>query len=252
VASPGNPQSLDRYGYVYNNPIVFVDPGGQIPFGECGASLEECGALGFSLDDGTLSYLSEPSYIWYSLPVKEPTELQWYGNTQYAYEHGDRHNYDDFAQGLHPGIDLVAPSNTPIYAGTYGFVGYSSGIGYEPGRLEIRFSDSATVLYGHVADIRVEPGQQVVPTTIVGYIDIEQEHLHIEIIQSDSDGLYMTNPLPYFRLEDQLLLIDIAESIEETDNRITFFRPSAGYATWQDPYRQPDLRRSADPIVFPP
>jgi hypothetical protein len=31
IPSPGNPQALNRYSYVYNNPIVYRDPSGHFP-----------------------------------------------------------------------------------------------------------------------------------------------------------------------------------------------------------------------------
>ena len=31
VPEPGNPQALNRYSYVYNNPYVYVDPSGYDP-----------------------------------------------------------------------------------------------------------------------------------------------------------------------------------------------------------------------------
>jgi len=31
VPEPGNPQALNRYAYVYNNPLRYVDGGGNIP-----------------------------------------------------------------------------------------------------------------------------------------------------------------------------------------------------------------------------
>ncbi len=31
VPEPGNPQSLNRYAYVYNNPLRYVDPSGHDP-----------------------------------------------------------------------------------------------------------------------------------------------------------------------------------------------------------------------------
>ncbi len=47
VPSPANPQSLNRYAYVLNNPLRYTDPSGHfdVPIGECG---ELCQLLGFS------------------------------------------------------------------------------------------------------------------------------------------------------------------------------------------------------------
>lgn len=40
VPQPGEPQSLNRYSYVNNRPLVFDDPTGRRPEGECGLSWE--------------------------------------------------------------------------------------------------------------------------------------------------------------------------------------------------------------------
>ncbi len=42
VPSPMNPQSLNRFSYVFNNPLVFIDPSGHAP---CILEPEECGFL---------------------------------------------------------------------------------------------------------------------------------------------------------------------------------------------------------------
>jgi RHS repeat-associated protein len=36
VPEPGNPQSLNRYTYVYNNPLRYIDPSGHEPDPEAG------------------------------------------------------------------------------------------------------------------------------------------------------------------------------------------------------------------------
>jgi RHS repeat-associated protein len=41
VLSPGNPQALNRYSYVYNNPVKYTDPSGHMV--GCGAGDDTCG-----------------------------------------------------------------------------------------------------------------------------------------------------------------------------------------------------------------
>lgn len=184
--------------------------------------------------------------IWSRMPVENPTALQWYGNTQWAFEHGISHNYHDFAQGLHPGIDLVGVSGVPIFAGACGLV-LDPGGAYAPGRVDIRHGE-ATLLYGHVANIQVQPGDVVGRNTIIGFIDVEQEHLHFEIMLRDEAGVYMTNPLPFMASDLQFELLNLAEEQLRSnidDSRVIFYVPPSGTLQWQNPYDQPDLRREA-------
>jgi len=41
VPEPGNPQALNRYSYVLNNPLRYNDPSGHA-FSECGLEGNEC------------------------------------------------------------------------------------------------------------------------------------------------------------------------------------------------------------------
>ncbi len=41
IPEPGRASAFDRYCYSYNNPIIFIDPGGHSPMGECGPG-EDC------------------------------------------------------------------------------------------------------------------------------------------------------------------------------------------------------------------
>jgi RHS repeat-associated protein len=43
IPNPGNPQSFDRYAYVYNNPVNYTDPSGHIPQDEICRYLGICG-----------------------------------------------------------------------------------------------------------------------------------------------------------------------------------------------------------------
>ena len=45
LPNPANPQSLNRYSYVLNAPIIFTDPTGYMETGACGVNGEECGGI---------------------------------------------------------------------------------------------------------------------------------------------------------------------------------------------------------------
>ena len=223
--------------HALNNPINYTDPSGHW---EC-ESATDCS-----------SYQPPPEppiWIWYILPIEEPGAIQWYGNTEFAYIHGKENNYHNFAQGMHPGIDMVDfPSENnsiPIYAGAYGTVlcitGQSGCGAYAPGRINVENGDNVLV-YGHVYDVQVEKGDQVTPHTILGYIDSGEVHVHIEIMRLDEDGYYMVNPLPYFRPALQNELLQVAADMNPNDSRIRF-HDSSSSSMWQSPFDQPVLRR---------
>ena len=250
VLDPRNPQDLNRYSYVRNTPARYTDPTGHCIMGDvasdlCFQEFTDWPPRVQVVRGGDPGTILLP--IWRRMPVQSPTALQWYGNTQWAYENGVGESYDDFAQGLHPGIDLVAAVGEPIYAGTYGTVLVPGGK-YAPGRVDIGHGE-ARLLYGHVANIQVRPGDTVNPDTIIGYIDTAEAHVHFEILRSDEDGVYMTNPLPFLTTSLQVELLDLAE-LQGDDSRVSFYVPSSGTLQWQSPYDQPDLRREAG-WIFP-
>jgi RHS repeat-associated protein len=52
VPEPGNPQALNRYAYVFNNPLKYLDPSGHDPCGGPGVHVPDCGVEGWGLKPG--------------------------------------------------------------------------------------------------------------------------------------------------------------------------------------------------------
>ena len=100
------PQTLHAYVYALGNPMNFTDPSGKRPWPDpepwpCHIPLH--------IDTFRLS----------QLPIAQPRSVQWFGNTNFAYNHRAWYNY---SRGLHAGFDLLAPAGTPVFAGLYGTV----------------------------------------------------------------------------------------------------------------------------------
>lgn len=262
VPRPTDPQSFNRYSYTSNRPLAFVDLDGHGELCEGGPIVCAINSIISKVKHALASIFGQSTSaapqqqsqpIWTRSPVATPSSIQLYGNTQYAYENGATHNYDDFAQGLHPGIDMLAPAGTTIISGTIGTVSCVSSPergcgGYEPGRIHIQYGNM-TLLYGHVEDIQVEVGDTVSPDTMLGRIgSYEGAHLHLEIIMNDANGSYMVNPLPYLAPDLQESLLAIA--YDQNDSRVQFYRPTPTSTQWTTPYDQPILRREAGSI-FP-
>ncbi|MBF6334594.1 peptidoglycan DD-metalloendopeptidase family protein [Nocardia abscessus] len=88
----------------------------------------------------------------------------------------------------HGGLDLAAPSGTPIYAATGGTVvkagNFGDGYGYQ---VRIRSADGTETIYAHQTpgSIRVQTGQRVAAGTVIGAVgstgNSTGPHLHYEV-----------------------------------------------------------------------
>jgi murein DD-endopeptidase MepM/ murein hydrolase activator NlpD len=99
---------------------------------------------------------------------------------------------------MHWGIDLTAPSGTPIYAtadGTVNFNGRKGGYGKT---CMIDHGYGYETLYGHMKTITVRKGQQVKRGEIIGYVGStglsQSPHVHYEVIYNNKK----VNPVNYF------------------------------------------------------
>ncbi|WP_250473835.1 M23 family metallopeptidase [Caballeronia sp. GAFFF1] len=101
---------------------------------------------------------------------------------------------------FHPGLDLVAPSGTPILASAGGRVvqaGERNGYG---NAVDIRHGNGTVTRYGHASRILVTEGQYVMPGDEIAEVGSTGRstgpHLHFEVIV----GGAQLNPKPYLML----------------------------------------------------
>ena len=99
---------------------------------------------------------------------------------------------------MHWGIDITAPSGTPIYAtadGTISFNGRKGGYGKT---CMIDHGYGYQTLYGHMKTITVRNGQKVKRGEIIGYVGntglSQSPHVHYEVIYNNQK----VNPVNYF------------------------------------------------------
>ena len=153
-------------------------------------------------------------YIWPIEPKYKVAEHDKYGIR--------KNHYVLFKQRAHSGFDITADIGTevhPICKGkvllaefdgttTEGFDAFNDGYG---NKVEILNDDGRRVVYGHLREILVKPGQEVDTSTIIGKTGSSGgsrvPHLHIEIRKSNTEetGLDYTiiplDVLPHKHLE---------------------------------------------------
>lgn len=112
---------------------------------------------------------------------------------------GEREDPIDGEGAFHPGIDIAAPSGTPVRA-TAGGVVTGADLGHGYGRtVELNDGHNIMTVYAHLASLAVVPGQHVSRGQIVGYVGDSGRstgpHLHYEV---RIDGVPV-NPYKYLR-----------------------------------------------------
>lgn len=163
--------------------------------------------------------MENSKYIWPIMPKYKVAEHDKYGIR--------KNHYVLFKERAHSGFDITADIGTevhPIMAGTVllaefdgttteGFDAFNDGYG---NKVEILNDDGRRVVYGHLREILVKPGDKVTTKTVIGKTGSSGgsrvPHLHIEIRKENTDetGLACTiNPL------DVLPKIDLNSLKEE-------------------------------------
>ncbi len=144
-----------------------------------------------TLDDAVLAH-----YVSYmAFPGRGPAPGARFGSP-----FGNR--IDPFNQHLsfHPGVDLVAPTGTVIFASAGGRVVDAGPHGGYGNAIDIQHSSGVVTRYGHTSKIYVKTGDIVMPGQAIGEIGSTGRstgpHLHFEVI---IDGTQV-NPAPYLAL----------------------------------------------------
>ena len=101
---------------------------------------------------------------------------------------------------FHSGIDIGAPSGTPVVATATGTVisaGWNGGYGKA---IVIQHNDSQQTLYGHLSEISVQPGQQIAQGAVIGLVgstgNSTGPHLHFEARSPGANGWVAVDPTP--------------------------------------------------------
>ncbi len=99
---------------------------------------------------------------------------------------------------FHAGTDIGAPMGTPVLATSPAQVASAGWMGGYGKAIILQGSQTQQVLYGHLSEIFVQPGQMVEQGTIIGRVGstgrFTGPHLHFEARQLTSQGWVATDP----------------------------------------------------------
>ncbi|OIP36560.1 MAG: hypothetical protein AUK27_01135 [Deltaproteobacteria bacterium CG2_30_66_27] len=100
--------------------------------------------------------------------------------------------------GRHAGIDLLAPRGAEVRSASPGLAAYTGdGMRGYGNTVILDHGDGITTLYGHLATIRVQPGETVPAGAVIGTVgrsgNATTHHLHFEL-RVDGEAV---DPVPY-------------------------------------------------------
>jgi murein DD-endopeptidase MepM/ murein hydrolase activator NlpD len=105
---------------------------------------------------------------------------------------------------MHPGLDMAAPTGTPVYATAEGIVSRAERAGGYGNLIQLEHGKGLETRYGHLSEILVHDGQRVHRGDMIGLIGSTGRstgsHLHYEV---RIDGRAV-NPTPFLQTGDYL------------------------------------------------
>ena len=100
----------------------------------------------------------------------------------------------------HNGIDVAAPTGTPLYAMSKGVVVHAAYSSVAGNKVEIKYWDGTSSTYHHMSRMDVKAGQNVLPGDVVGAVGNTGRsfgaHLHLEIHPGGGDAI---DPYPWLK-----------------------------------------------------
>jgi murein DD-endopeptidase MepM/ murein hydrolase activator NlpD len=122
--------------------------------------------------------------------------------------YGNRHHPVLGGVRMHEGVDMAAPTGTPVYAPADGTVEMAQRFGGYGNFIEIKHGGAMETRYGHLSAYNVVAGQYVHKGDVIGYVGSTGRatgpHLHYEVrINGEA-----VNPMPYLSLGQIALAAD--------------------------------------------
>lgn len=128
----------------------------------------------------------------------------------------------NWACGWHTGVDLVAMEEKSVYAIAEGVVEYVGHAGSYGNHVRVKHHNGAISLYAHLASIKVQKWQTVLPGTILGIEgstgNSSGNHLHLEVHKGaycyplkgskPEDCKWLLNPCEVLGIKQKLGLVE--------------------------------------------
>ncbi|MEO1134094.1 MAG: peptidoglycan DD-metalloendopeptidase family protein [Cyanobacteria bacterium J06639_1] len=99
------------------------------------------------------------------------------------------------ASSFHQGVDLAAPTGTPILAALSGEVAFAGARGNLGNAVILDHAQSYRTRYGHMSRVMVRAGDRVRRGQLIGYVGSTGRstgpHLHFEYLQQNPDGIWI-------------------------------------------------------------
>jgi murein DD-endopeptidase MepM/ murein hydrolase activator NlpD len=137
----------------------------------------------FMTEDGVIDFYNPDGETGKQFLLRRP--LEGGGTLRSRYGYRNHPIYGNYR--LHSGVDLAAPTGTPIYAGGDGVIERAQWFGGYGRYVEIRHANGYATAYGHMSAIAdgITPGTRVTQGQLVGYVGSTGvstgPHLHYEI-----------------------------------------------------------------------
>lgn len=189
-------------------------------------------------------------YIWPIMPKYKVAEHDKYGIR--------KNHYVMFKERAHSGFDITADIGTevhPIMAGTVllaefdgttteGFDAFNDGYG---NKVEILNEDGRRVIYGHLREFFVKPGQKVTTETIIGKTGSSGgsrvPHLHLEIRNENTEETGLTHTINPLEVLPSIDLSNLKENFS-LEPYATLWRKLVSNEPWN--FNQSDIPYSDD------
>ncbi len=114
---------------------------------------------------------------------------------------------------MHPGIDMAAPTGTPVYATADGVVGRAEWAGGYGNLVQLEHGKGLETRYGHLSQILVHDGQHVRRGDLIALVGSTGRstgsHLHYEV-RIDNRPV---NPMPFLQTADYLMALQNRKSM---------------------------------------